>query len=507
MRIVAVFALVVAASLAVLMQLARRTAATLTTSLAAAGAQPSVSSVCATLWGRRGAAQNASESQRVAAKWGTVAQRQRAARNDSHVAHAHLRAVREGIAESAERFEALLGPSDAYVRGLREGSHQLLRYASACVDARDMSAWQCGRGAPAAAPRTCFSQWFVLRPAEARCARPLRRGATWLVDVSHGYTRRWDQIFHFANAMFSANDVAEAGALDSGAATGRGVSTIALYQVESASALRRAGDWFEATVDLLRARLGADALLFGEDFAAQGGALCFEDVFVVQKRLSSPHWHAATHAHAYRRHALRHHRLWSAVARAPRHATLLLRTDERRWLNRAELGAELPAAIDAELRRARARRRSSAARDGHSSHDQADDGEAQQPPLPTQLALEVHELSGALSFRWQLALFGATALLITPHGAQLTNVVFMPSGAAVIEVLNCGHFTDVPKKLALECGLRYVQTIDGAPGCDAPLGKRHINDDRNVSLENELRPALRAVMASWALEPQGESTS
>ena len=85
MRVVVLFVLAVAASLAVLLQLARRTAATLT-ARAAVVLPPSVSTLCATLWGRRGAAKNASESQRVAAKWSTVAQRQRAARNDRAVA-------------------------------------------------------------------------------------------------------------------------------------------------------------------------------------------------------------------------------------------------------------------------------------------------------------------------------------------------------------------------------------------------------------------------------------
>ena len=102
-------------------------------------------------------------------------------------------------------------------------------------------------------------------------------------------------------------------------------------------------------------------------------------------------------------------------------------------------------------------------------------------------------LGGTLAFKWQLALYSNTSLLVSPHGAQLTNVVFMPAGAAVVEVLNCGHFTDVPKKLALECGLRYVATQDPRPGCDAIIGKRHQDDDRNVTID-ELRPALRAAL-------------
>ena len=63
---------------------------------------------------------------------------------------------------------------------------------------------------------------------------------------------------------------------------------------------------------------------------------------------------------------------------------------------------------------------------------------------------------------------------------QLTNVVFMPDAAAVIELLTCGYYSDTYRKFAVEAGLRYYASRDPAPGCDRDLGKRHHNDDRPV---------------------------
>ena len=79
--------------------------------------------------------------------------------------------------------------------------------------------------------------------------------------------------------------------------------------------------------------------------------------------------------------------------------------------------------------------------------------DARLAPRGAALPVRAIELRGSLTFRWQLELFASTKLLVTPHGAQLTNVVFMPAGASIVEVFNCGFFSDVPKKLALECGL------------------------------------------------------
>ena len=48
-----------------------------------------------------------------------------------------------------------------------------------------------------------------------QCAAPRRvvNGTTWLLDIHHGFQRRWDQIFHFSNTIFAAYDAAESGQL------------------------------------------------------------------------------------------------------------------------------------------------------------------------------------------------------------------------------------------------------------------------------------------------------
>ena len=329
-----------------------------------------------------------------------------------------------------------------------------------------MAAFRCD-GTPPDEGR-CFSQWFVLEPGhpKARCAAPHRTisGTTWLIDVHHGFQRRWDQIFHFSNTIFAAYDAAESGQLEP-------IDAAALYQIDSEAALHRAGDWFVQTLRIALHRLARGRgvrLLFGANFS--GAPLCFERLWLVQRRLSQPHFHSVAAARAFRRRALSLSippivPPEAAGATASLFATLLLRTDERLFLNAATLEGEMRTELSS-------------------------------PPISTRgaaLPLRAIALRGSLTFRWQLELFASTKLLVTPHGAQLTNVVFMPAGASVVETFNCGFFSDVPKKLALECGLRYVATQDPRPGCDAIIGKRHQDDDRNVTIE-ELRPALRAAL-------------
>ena len=88
------------------------------------------------------------------------------------------------------------------------------------------------------------------------------------------------------------------------------------------------------------------------------------------------------------------------------------------------------------------------------------------------------------------------------HGAQLTNVVFMPDGGALLELFGCGHFSDTYKVLALESDVRYHSSRDARPGCERNLGKLFHNADRNVTLA-ELRPALEAAAAAAAASTHG----
>ena len=200
-------------------------------------------------------------------------------------------------------------------------------------------------------------------------------------------------------------------------------------------------------------------LLYGSDF---GHTLCFERLGTAVVDLTGPHFYSPRGARAWRDAAL-------AFVRLPlpppgglptgAHATLLLRTGDRRFTNENELAADLRTLLQ--------------------RHNE--------PPL------EVVRLGGTLAFKWQLALYSNTSLLVSPHGAQLTNVVFMPDAAAVIELLTCGYYSDTYRKFAVEAGLRYYASRDPAPGCDRDLGKRHHNDDRPVR-RAEIEPLVtRAI--------------
>ena len=49
-------------------------------------------------------------------------------------------------------------------------------------------------------------------------------------------------------------------------------------------------------------------------------------------------------------------------------------------------------------------------------------------------------------------MFARSSVLVAAHGAPHANSIFMPAGAVVVEVLNCGHYTDVSRKLITETG-------------------------------------------------------
>ena len=98
------------------------------------------------------------------------------------------------------------------------------------------------------------------------------------------------------------------------------------------------------------------------------------------------------------------------------------------------------------------------------------------------VALAVVPLRSGLCLREQLRLWSSTRLVVSMHGAQLTNVVFMPDGGAMLELFGCGHFSDTYKVLALESDVHYHSSRDTRPGCERNLGKLFHNADRNVTL-------------------------
>lgn len=113
-----------------------------------------------------------------------------------------------------------------------------------------------------------------------------------------------------------------------------------------------------------------------------------------------------------------------------------------------------------------------------------------------------------LSFAQQVSLFARTRLLIGIHGAGLTNMVFMPEGGAVIELLPTrnGIFDLRPNTLSIRHDPCYVR-LAAAMGHhyqfienphDVPFWKRtslaniHVNIDR---LDQAVSAALAAIHA------------
>nr|WP_246408607.1 glycosyltransferase family 61 protein [Parvularcula dongshanensis] len=95
-----------------------------------------------------------------------------------------------------------------------------------------------------------------------------------------------------------------------------------------------------------------------------------------------------------------------------------------------------------------------------------------------------------LSFPEQLALMGRTAMLAAPHGAGLTNQIFCPEGATVIEMADPGFPN--PNFYATACAMRHDYAIVEAESVGGSPSK---------PVERDLYVAPRRVAA--ALEAAG----
>jgi len=84
----------------------------------------------------------------------------------------------------------------------------------------------------------------------------------------------------------------------------------------------------------------------------------------------------------------------------------------------------------------------------------------------------------------QAKLFSSARCVVAPHGAALTNVVFTPPGATVMELFHPLHKNRCYVNLADVCGHRYVGMDGDATQCD---NKRKLEYVVNVS---ELLPSI-----------------
>jgi len=100
---------------------------------------------------------------------------------------------------------------------------------------------------------------------------------------------------------------------------------------------------------------------------------------------------------------------------------------------------------------------------------------------------------GALSVREQIGAFGCADLVVSPHGAALTNLVFVPPGAGVVELFPAGCV--LPDFWRLACGvpgLRY-RYLSAPGGPRRPTRAGTIVRDIRVDLD-----ALTAMLDELA---------
>ena len=62
-----------------------------------------------------------------------------------------------------------------------------------------------------------------------------------------------------------------------------------------------------------------------------------------------------------------------------------------------------------------------------------------------------------LNFEQQASIFSKTKFLITVHGAGVTNIIFMPPTAVVLEIFPPYFFNEVYHRIALNSGLNYFR--------------------------------------------------
>ena len=120
--------------------------------------------------------------------------------------------------------------------------------------------------------------------------------------------------------------------------------------------------------------------------------------------------------------------------------------------------------------------------------------EAEVQVLLCSLGFESVELEG-LSLAEQALLFGSAEIVVAPHGAGLTNIVFCPVGTVVIDLFAPTYVNPCYWVVSQACGLRYSYLIgEGAPPRDGVDPDRK-SDDITVDLS-----ALRRLLVKCDCE-------
>jgi hypothetical protein len=98
---------------------------------------------------------------------------------------------------------------------------------------------------------------------------------------------------------------------------------------------------------------------------------------------------------------------------------------------------------------------------------------------------------GALPLAEQIALFSSADVIVAPHGAALTNVMFMPVGGRVVEIYSSSHLEPCFFDLARVAGLRHTGVLGPAvtPAWDSDFSVDSDAVADAVRAALELRPS------------------
>ena len=355
-----------------------------------------------------------------------------------------------------------------------DATKRIKRIRNVCLEADTLQATACLAPGQKAPPTKHLTNNFALQGAACDEADDdFRPGLTWLVDASHAGVRSWSNINHWSETVFPFFNAIYA--LRNAGVELPPLAQVAMYQVPSEDELMAPRglktEWYHDTLAAAvlyqnnatavggKVLRGAAAPMYAPDFA--GKSVCFADVVTVVVDTIAPRFYTAAAARAHRSNVFRYLGMPQAAwdATRTRWASLLFRTTDRVILNEEELADGLRDELK-----------------------------------PLGLQLRTYVLGAALPFKEQMELYGSTRLLISYHGAQLTNVAFMMDDAAVIEIFNCRHFADTYERTALESGLVYFAARPTKAGCEVPSPKRHAvgNLNRSVPID-EITPILGKV--------------
>ena len=109
------------------------------------------------------------------------------------------------------------------------------------------------------------------------------------------------------------------------------------------------------------------------------------------------------------------------------------------------------------------------------------------------LGFKVVTLTG-MSVRDQIALFSRAKCIVGPHGAGLTNVMFAPPGATVVEITNTKirHMGDF-RSIAFHMNQRHVEIVSGWYPQEAPWIDKGQHADYLVSVEDVVTAVEEAL--------------